>query len=120
MTQEEADAFAARWIEAWKAHDLDAILDHWADDLEFTSPVAARLLGDASATVRGREALRGYWERRLAVSPDLHFELDAVHVGYGSVVIAYRNERGTRCAEMIAFGPYGLAVRGAGHYHPAL
>ena len=119
MDQAEADAFARRWIEDWNSHDLDVILGHWDDDVVFTSPLAARLMGDPSGTVRGKDALRAYWARGLAANPDLHFVLDTVYVGHDSVVIGYTNEHGHRCAELVVFGPAGQAVRGAGHYVPA-
>ena len=35
-----AEAFAAHWIEAWNSHDIDAILSHYVDDVEFLSPLA--------------------------------------------------------------------------------
>jgi hypothetical protein len=47
MTQEDANAFARRWIADWNAHDLDAILAHYAPDAEFLSPVAQRVTGAA-------------------------------------------------------------------------
>ncbi len=38
MNQEQADQFADDWIRAFNAHDLPAILDHYADELAFYSP----------------------------------------------------------------------------------
>ena len=34
MNQKQANEFAAEWIEAWNAHDLDRILSHYTDDFE--------------------------------------------------------------------------------------
>ena len=34
--------FAAEWIEAWNAHDLERILAHYADDFEMASPSSCR------------------------------------------------------------------------------
>ncbi len=44
MTKNDAEKFADAWIAAWNAHDLDAILSHYDDAIELTSPVAAKLL----------------------------------------------------------------------------
>jgi hypothetical protein len=46
VDQREATDFAARWERDRNAHDLDALLAHFAPDVVFTSPVAAQLLPD--------------------------------------------------------------------------
>jgi len=51
MTEEFADRFAAEWLQAWNERDLERILGHYADSIEFTSPFAQALLGVASGTV---------------------------------------------------------------------
>lgn len=53
-----AERFARQWVEAWNAHDLERILAHYEDDFERTSPVIARLAGEASGTLRGKPAGR--------------------------------------------------------------
>jgi ketosteroid isomerase-like protein len=116
ITPAQATQFAHEWIDAWNAHDLERILSHWAEDVVFTSPLARRLLGDATGTVRGKDALRAYFGKGLLASPDLRFELDTVFVGQGSIVVGYRNHRGQSCAEWMRLGPDGRAVEGAAHY----
>ena len=116
LTAERAAHFVDEWIAAWNAHDLDRILAHWADDCVFTSPLAARLLGDPTGTVHGKAALRGYWQRGLAANPGLRFELDRVLVGHDSVLIAYRNHRGQHCAEWLRLEDADHAIAGAAHY----
>lgn len=114
LTDAAAAGFVAEWIAAWNAHDLERILAHWADDGVFTSPLAARLVG--APTVRGKAALRGYWQRGLAAAPGLRFELDRVLVGVDSLVIAYRNHRGQHVGEWLRLDPAMLAIEGAAHY----
>ena len=53
MTKDEAWSLAHHWIAAWNAHDLDAIMTHYDDAIELTSPVAARLLGTSDGKVVG-------------------------------------------------------------------
>jgi ketosteroid isomerase-like protein len=118
LSPERADEFAREWVAAWNSHDLDRILAHWNDDCVFTSPLVARLMGDPSGTVSGKQALRAYWARGLAAYPDLHFELDTVFHGHDSVVLGYRNHRGQRCAECIRIGDDGRAMQGVAHYAP--
>jgi ketosteroid isomerase-like protein len=65
LTQEFAREFGREWIEAWNAHDLEKILGHYANDVEFTSPFGRRILGVESTTIHGIAALRDYFGRAL-------------------------------------------------------
>jgi len=84
VTKEEAWKLANEWIAAWNAHDLDAILAHYEEAVELTSPVAARLLGRADGKVVGKENLRAYFQRGLEAYPELRFELEDVLWGLNS------------------------------------
>jgi len=109
-------AFAHEWIAAWNSHDLDAILSHYADDVVLTSPVAARLLNDPSGTVRGKAALRSYFQRGIAAYPNLCFELLEVMSGLSSVVLVYLNQKGTKTAEFMEFDESGKVKRAVANY----
>ena len=115
MTGAEAAAFAARWIEAWNARDVEAVLEHIADDVVFTSPTAARFVPGSGGTVRGKDALRSYWTLALQGHPDLHFELLDVYVGVETVVLHYRNQLGGLINEVLTFRDGLVAVGHATH-----
>lgn len=116
MTETQAHNFAQDWIAAWNSHDLDAIMRHYAPEVVLTSPVAARLLGDSSGTVVGKEALLAYFKRGLQVYPNLAFKLLEVMWGLSSVVLYYVNQNGTHSGEFMELGPDGKVVRVVGHY----
>src|SRR6478672_3493797 len=101
LTAERAEVLAREWITAWNAHDLDAILQHYADDVAFTSPFVARLVGPGQDTVHGTAALRDYFARGLAAYPDLRFDLRAVLVGVDSVTLYYASVGGRLAAEVM-------------------
>ena len=75
MKEAEAREFAQDWIAAWNAHDMEAILAHYASEVRLTSPAAASILNDPSGTVTGKEALSSYFRRGLEAYPNLRFEL---------------------------------------------
>jgi len=81
MSTPDPDEFSRAWLAAFNAHDLEAVLDHFHDDVVFTSPVAARALPGSGGVVRGKQALRAYWMLTLERVPDLRFELLGVYVG---------------------------------------
>ncbi|OKH64244.1 polyketide cyclase [Mycobacterium sp. SWH-M5] len=103
LTTPDARQFAAAWVTAWNAHDVEAVLAHFHDDVVFSSPVAARVLPDSGGVVRGKDALRTYWTTALAGMPDLHFEIVDVYQGQYTLVIQYRNQRGGLVNEVLIF-----------------
>ncbi|MDT5017087.1 MAG: hypothetical protein QOD39_3247 [Mycobacterium sp.] len=109
-------AYAAQWVRAWNAHDIEAVLDHFRDDVVFTSPVAARVLPETGGVVRGKDALRHYWATALKSSPDLEFEIIGVYRGDSTLVINYRNHRGQLVNEVLTFDDDGLVREGHGTY----
>lgn len=110
ISRAEAEHFAAEWLAAWNAHDLDAILRHYADDVEIASPVAAQLLG-GDGRVAGKPALRAYFARGLAANPQLRFELKQIFVEVDTVVLRYGNQRGTETAEVMELDARGQVRR---------
>ena len=116
LTETEARTFAEEWVVAWNSHDLEAILAHYAPDVVLTSPVAAQLLNDVSGTVKGKDALRAYFNRGLEAYPNLSFELLDVLWGLSSVVLYYVNQKGTKTGEFMEFNAYGKVVRVVANY----
>jgi hypothetical protein len=103
MPTPDPQTFADEWVRAWNAHDVEAVLAHFHDDVEFTSPVAARVLLESNGVVRGKDALRHYWTTALTTVPDLHFDVVGVYRGESTLVINYRNHRGELVNEVLTF-----------------
>jgi hypothetical protein len=57
----DAVAFSQQWVQAWNAHDVEAVLRHIHEDVMFTSPVAAKLCPETAGVIRGKAELRRYW-----------------------------------------------------------
>ena len=112
----EARRFAQEWVDAWNAHDIDAVLAHFADDAEFSSPVAGQLLPETGGVLRGKAAIRGYWAVGIERIPDLRFEVVDVYTGVDLIVINYRNHTGGLVNEVLHLGADGLVVSGGGTY----
>ena len=106
--------FAKQWIEDWNSHDIERVLDHYATEVEFRSPVAQRCTGDG--IVRGRDALRSYWGPAFALRPQLNFTMRRAFVGYRSIAIHYGDELGRDIIETLVFDENGKATFGCGCY----
>jgi ketosteroid isomerase-like protein len=112
MDNERARTWAEQWIDEWNRHDVEAVLAHFADDVEFSSPLVVQVMGHADGIVRGKDELRTYWTTALASRPDLRFELVDVHVGADCLAVHYRNQAGRVATELEVFGPDGRVVCG--------
>jgi hypothetical protein len=107
---------AREWYEAWNAHDLDRILEHYTSDVVFTSPFIAALGADPSGRISGKPALRAYWAKALQTYPELRFEPIAELYGVASITLHYRGVRGILAAEVLELDDHGLIWRAAAHY----
>ena len=115
MTRADVDAFVEAWVDAWNQRDIEAVLAHFADDVTFTSPVAAAITGDA--TVRGKDAVRAYWQTALERSTKLVFTLDRAlwDAERRELAIVYERDADgarSRVCEILGLEDAGMVVRG--------
>jgi hypothetical protein len=103
MNLEKAKRFADHWVSAWNAHDIDAVLTHYTDDFEMTTPMIQRLLGIESGTLKGKMAVGDYWRSALKKVPNLKFSVIEVTCGVGSVSIYYNAVLEKRAVEIFFF-----------------
>jgi hypothetical protein len=99
----DPEQFSHEWAAGWNAHDVNAVLAHFHDDVVFTSPLAAQLVPASGGVIRGKAALRAYWTEALERNPDLHFVVGGVYVGVNTVVIHYRNQKRGLVNEVLIF-----------------
>lgn len=116
LDREKAWALAEDWVSAWNAHDLQRILEHYAEDVVLVSPVAAERFGDRSGTVSGKATLQDYFRLGLEKNPELRFELLDVMWGIGSLVLYYKNQRGTKTGEVMELDAAGKVRRVLANY----
>jgi hypothetical protein len=122
MTYESMMAFAERWIAHWNARDIEAVLAAFADDAQFTSPLARQFAG--RSVLRGKGELRDYWQKALARVSVLEFTLD--HASWDerrrelTVVCQARLDGDCkRACEVMQFDETGRQIRGEAFYGAA-
>ena len=110
ISHDDARARGAEWARAWTTRDSEAVLAHFTDDVTFLSPVAADVVG--TPELRGKPALREYWERALARIRHLHFAVERVlwDADVGELVVLYvaeLDERRMRACERMKLDAEG-------------
>ena len=113
MTGEHARAFADDWAAAWNELAVERVLAHFEENVSFTSPTALAVVG--VPTVRGKQALREYWNKAVARIGSLRFTVDRVlwDASARELAIIYDSEidgRKRRVSENLTFGADGLVV----------
>lgn len=108
-------AFGKQWAEAWNAHDVESVLQHFHEDVVFTSPVAAKLLPETAGVISGKAALRHYWTLALQRIPNLRFVVEGIYQGIDTIVIVYRNQDERRVSEVLRFSD-DMVIEGHGTY----
>ena len=113
MTSDDARRFAAQWAEAWNRRDIEQVLAHFDDEVEFTSPTALAVMG--IPTVRGKASLREYWTKALTRLGSLRFDVDRVvwDPDGRELAIIYTSEtdgKARRVSENLRFDAAGQVV----------
>ena len=109
-------ALAREWIAAWNSRDLERVLVLYAEGAEMTSDKIQALGFDCTGTLAGKAKIRIYWEKALALLPDLHFTLIDLFVSPDSIVVFYANERGAKICEYLRLDAAGKIVQGSANH----
>jgi SnoaL-like polyketide cyclase. len=119
MNRDEAVEYARRWADAWNRLDVEAVLEHFDEDVIFSSPKALEAVG--VPTVHSKEALRSYWTKALQPVESLRFTIVRVvwdaHTSELAIIYDRQvNGRPDRAAEILRFGVSGRVVQGEVFY----
>jgi uncharacterized protein (TIGR02246 family) len=109
-------ALGRDWIAAWNSHDLERVLALYAEDSEMTSDRIPAMGFDASGTLRGKDNIRTYWAKALALLPNLHFALIDTFVSPDSIVVLNQNERGAKICEYLRLNAEGKIIQGSANH----
>lgn len=116
MTSQQAIHFAVEWVSAFNAHDIDAILAHYAEELTFYSPFISQLQFNASGCLTTKNELRAYLQLGLKTYPDLHFTLHTVFAGIDTLVIHYTSVNNRPASEVFQLDNEGKVHTVQCHY----
>lgn len=116
LTPLDAAAFAASWYAAWNAHDIDAIMAHYAPSIRHSSPFIKRYNNTDDTELVGIDAVRDYFARALDRNPTLRFDPEHIAVGLESVALTYRRMTGDLAIEIFFLDATGRITRSVSHY----
>ncbi len=92
---------AAGWIASWNTRNLDRIMEHYADDVEFESPSVIDPWGNPGGKLKGKAALREHFKKGLDLPPDSPFELINILSGVDGIMVMYKQVSGAIVADYV-------------------
>ena len=116
LTKEFAVSFTNQWIECWNKHDIDQIIAHYDDSIEFVSPFIIQLNQNPTGKITNKNDLKTYFSVALTKYPDLHFQLLDFLVSVDSLIIYYRSVNDLIAAEFFQFDEHGKVTKVMAHY----
>ena len=80
---------ARAWLDAFNAHDVDALVALYADDATHTSPKIRALHPDSGGRLVGKVTLATWWRAANARLPGLRYEATAIVADEARAIIEY-------------------------------
>lgn len=107
---------ADAWIDAWNAHDLEAIMEHYAEEIEFRADTVVARWERADGTLHGKAELREHFRLGLERAPALRFTLRSFLTCPGGYALLYERDNGNLVIDAVEVDARGLAVRVHAYY----
>lgn len=85
-------AVAAQWIEAFNRKDLNKLLSLYAETAEHFSPKLKVRHPETNGLIKGKEALRAWWQDAFNRLPSLHYRLVRLTAEENRVFMEYVRE----------------------------
>ncbi len=111
ITKKQALEFANDWIKAWNAHDLEKIISHYDENIEYYSMFLTKLSDNKSGKIVGKKSVKKYLKKGLKAYPNLYFKLENVYFGISTIVIQYISVNNLKASEIFEIGKNAKAIK---------
>lgn len=89
MSASQNAEIGRRWIAAFNAYDVDALVALYAEDATHTSPKIRALHPETGGRLIGRAQLKAWWEDANRRLPNLRYELTTITADDDRVFVEY-------------------------------
>ena len=108
MTDFEQLKDAAKdWIAAWNSGDFESLLNHYAEDVVFYSPAAARRWNIADGKLTGKKALENHFRKAFEEIPRMSLTFKYLLTGTDGMLLIYQRETGRITADFVLLNGEG-------------
>ena len=96
---------AIKWFEAFNEHDLEKLLALYHNDAEHFSPKLKIRLPETQGLIKGKDALRSWWQDAFDRLPSLNYEVNKLTADDEQVFMEYirhvKGEEDLRVGEIL-------------------
>jgi ketosteroid isomerase-like protein len=89
MTPEKLQSIAFKWFDAFNNHNLEQLLSLYDDDAEHFSPKLKIRKPETQGLVKGKQALRDWWQDAFDRLPTLHYKVTSLTANSDRVFMEY-------------------------------
>ncbi|MGV3460639.1 MAG: nuclear transport factor 2 family protein [Flavobacterium sp.] len=89
MDSQQNEQIAMRWFDAFNTHSLERLLALYADDAEHFSPKLKIHRPETEGLVKGKDALRSWWQDAFDRLPTLHYKVKTLTANNYRVFMEY-------------------------------
>ena len=80
---------ARRWLAAFNAGDVEALIELYAEDAVHESPKVRKAIPGSDGRLVGKVAMRDWWQQAFTRLPGVRYELSALTSDQSRAVIEY-------------------------------
>lgn len=103
LTRDFAETFARSWVQAWNDRDIEAVANHYTDDIIYHSPKLSKIIEHDAPIIKGKTALIEYWNAAIEGARSLYFDVHKIFVSSDAVTLLFINHQGQEVAETFVF-----------------
>jgi ketosteroid isomerase-like protein len=89
MTPEKLQSIAFKWFETFNNKELEKLLSLYDDDAEHFSPKLRILQPETNGLVKGKQALREWWQDAFNRLPSLNYKVKSLTANGDRVFMEY-------------------------------
>jgi ketosteroid isomerase-like protein len=89
MSAQNNKQIAAKWFEAFNAHDLEKLLSLYNDNAQHYSPKLKIRMPETQGLIKGKQALREWWQDAFDRLPTLQYEVVKLTADEDQVFMEY-------------------------------
>jgi ketosteroid isomerase-like protein len=99
------------WLNAWNQKDIERLLKHYHDNVQFSSPTVTSRWNIESGKLEGKEALRKHFLKGFEEANHVEFKFLNVFYGVSGIVLVYRRGAAGMGADLITLDELGKVTR---------
>ncbi len=107
MDKQKFKRAALQWMQDWNRRNIESVMEHYAEDVEFYSPTVIERWRCAEGKLVGKAAVERHFRKGMEEVPGMQFEFHHILYGVESVILFYKRETGVLAADLVLFNEKG-------------